>query len=166
VGQSPPLESHPAPDLEKRLGPSDAGLYRKALTSRNFNFGIGALAYLRRIVENRMNDLLDLIEEAAFQDGNVPDELKKVADVKSSWRFDEKITYAAKALPAHLKKGGINPIDFLHDLASEGLHNKTEEECIETFDRCRNAFEYAFRTLRVEIDDAKAYIATLRPDKK
>ncbi len=153
----------PPAEIAKNLDKDDSDLYRKALTSRNFGYGIGALAYLRRIVENKMNDLLDLIEEAVRQDGGVPEELNKLEEVKKSWRFDDKITYAAKALPAHLRRDGINPLDFLHDLASEGLHHENEDNCVEIFDRCKNAFEYVFRQLRVEIDDAKAYIATLKP---
>jgi hypothetical protein len=161
VGQYPPLETHPPAALAKNLDTDDAELYKKALISRNFNFGIGALAYLRRVVENKMNDLLNLIEDAAKQDGEVPEELKKIEDVKKSWRFDDKISYAARTLPARLK-AEINPIDFLHDLASDGLHNKTDDECIAIFSRCKNAFEYVFTQLRVEIDDAKAYIATVK----
>jgi hypothetical protein len=39
--------------------------------------------------------------------------------------------------------GSPNPIGSLYDLISDGLHERTEEECIEIFDRCKAAFEYA-----------------------
>jgi hypothetical protein len=55
VGQSPALTHEPPPDLAKRLDKEDLDFYRKALTSRNFSYGVGALAYLRRVVENRIN---------------------------------------------------------------------------------------------------------------
>ena len=70
VGQHPPLQKEPQQRLAKKLGKVDLDLYRKALTSRNDAYGLGALAYLRRVVENRMNDLLDLLHEAAKQDDN------------------------------------------------------------------------------------------------
>jgi hypothetical protein len=161
AGQYPPLQKEPPQRLAKKLNKVDLDLYRKALTSRNDAYGLGALAYLRRVVENRMNDLLDLLHEAAKQDGNADAELKKIEQVKGSWRFDDKITYAAKLLPKRLMPGGVNPIDKLHDLASDGIHHRSEDECIEIFDRCKASFEYVFRELDVQIEDAKAYIASL-----
>jgi hypothetical protein len=161
VGQYPPLELEPPPRLAKKLNKVDADLYRKALTSRNNSYGLGALAYLRRVVENKMNDLLDLIQQAA-RDDSAEAELKKIEEVKKSWRFDDKIGYAAKVLPHHLKPEGTNPLDALHDLASDGIHNRTEDECLEIFDRCKAAFEYVFRELDVQVEDAKAYLQSLR----
>jgi hypothetical protein len=166
AGQFPPLQKEPPQRLAKKLDKTDLDLYRKALTSRNNSYGLGALAYLRRVVENRMNDLLDLLHEAAKDDGDAVEELKKIEEVKRSWRFDDKIGYAAGILPKHLRPGGINPIDKLHDLASDGIHHRNEEECIEIFDSCKTAFEYVFRELDVQIEDAKAYIASLKPLQK
>lgn len=166
VGQYPPLQKEPPQRLAKKLSRVDLDLYRKALTSRNDSYGLGALAYLRRVVENRMNDLLDLLHEAAKQDENATEELKRIEEVKSSWRFDDKIGYAAKLLPTRLKPAGVNPIDKLHDLASDGIHNRSEDECLEIFDRCKASFEYVFRELDVQIEDAKAYIASLTLPKK
>jgi hypothetical protein len=160
VGQHPPLQIEPPLRLAKKLSQTDLELYRKALTSRNNSYGLGSLAYLRRVVENKMNDLLDLLRAAA-ENAGAKEETKTIEEVKASWRFDDKITYAAKALPQHLKPGGINPIDALHDLASDGIHNRAEDECLEIFDRCKAAFEYVFRELQVQIEDAKAYMASL-----
>ena len=67
IGQNPPLTIHPAKQL--RLDGEDLDLYKKALISRNFSHGIGALSYLRRVVENRMNALLELVIEAAASSG-------------------------------------------------------------------------------------------------
>lgn len=166
AGQFPPLQKEPPQRLAKKLSKVDLDLYRKALTSRNEAYGLGALAYLRRVVENRMNDLLDLLHEAAKQEESAEEELKKIEQVKASWIFDNKISYASKLLPKRLMPGGINPIDKLHDLASEGIHHRDEDECLEIFDRCKASFEYVFRELDVQIEDAKAYIASLTPPKK
>lgn len=160
VGQYPPLEIQPPPRLAKKLSLTDADLYRKALTSRNNAYGIGSLAYLRRVVENKMNDLLDLIRQAAEETG-ANDELKRIEEVKKSWRFDDKITYASKILPKHLKPHGVNPLDALHDLASEGIHHRSENECLDIFDKCKAAFEYVFRELEVQVEDAKAYLQAI-----
>jgi hypothetical protein len=50
---------------------------------------------------------------------------------------------------------------ILHELASDGLHAKSDEECVEIFDKCRITFEYVFSKLRLETEDAKKYVQSL-----
>ena len=50
---------------------------------------------------------------------------------------------------------------MLHDLTSEGLHSKSEEECIDIFDRVRNVFEYVFGNLNVQIEEARTFVKSL-----
>jgi hypothetical protein len=54
-----------------------------------------------------------------------------------------------------------NPIDKLHELASEGLHSRSEDECIDIFDKCKVVFEYVFGNLRVQIDEARDFVKGL-----
>lgn len=165
VGQWPALEERIPPELESRLagtGGTDLDFYKKALRSRNFGYGLGALAYLRRVVENRMNDVLDLIADVAEASEFAEEELKQLETVKSGRTFDEKVTYAAKILPKHLRPGGTNPVDLLHDLASDGIHNRLEEECIEIFDSSRVVFEHLFQQLQIRKEEANKYIEDIR----
>ena len=144
------------------LDKDDLAFYRNALRMRNHNLGIAAVAYLRRVVENKINDVLDVLAEAAQEHDFAAEELKKIKEAKSSYRFDDKIEYAAKLLPPHLRpKGKPNPIDVLHGLASEGLHSKSEEECIDIFDKVRKVFEYVFGNLNVQIEEARAFVKSL-----
>ncbi len=162
VGQWPPLEERVPDSLEKVLDKDDLAFYRNALRMRNHNLGIAAVAYLRRVVENKINDVLDVLAEAAQEHDFAAEELKKIKEAKSSYRFDDKIEYAAKLLPPHLRpKGKPNPIDVLHGLASEGLHSKSEEECIDIFDKVRKVFEYVFGNLNVQIEEARAFVKSL-----
>ena len=164
VGQDPALETDPPSEL--KLESADTALYKKALTCRNFSFGIGALAYLRRVVENRMNALLDLVAEAAKADSE--DKAKWVAtfgaelqEAKTNRPFDKKAEFAAKILPNHLKPGGHNPFDVLHGFASEGLHGKSDEDCLVTFDEVQEVFEYLFKQLTTSAEDAKSFTQRL-----
>lgn len=162
VGQWPPLEERVPITLEKVLDKEDLAFYKNALRMRNHNLGIAAVAYLRRVVENRINDVLDVLAEAAQEHSFAAEELKAIKAVKASYRFDDKIDHAAKLLPPYLKpKGKPNPIDVLHDLTSEGLHSKSEEECIDIFDRVRNVFEYVFGNLNVQIEEARTFVKSL-----
>ncbi|MGD1098688.1 MAG: hypothetical protein ABSB35_42765 [Bryobacteraceae bacterium] len=87
VGQFPPLEREPSSVVASAMNEYDLLLYRHALTCRNSTFGIGAVAYLRRIVENRINYLLDLIaDQAAVLEPESP-LLAKLADMKGDKRF-------------------------------------------------------------------------------
>jgi len=140
----------------------DCDFYRKALTCRNSNFGLAALAYLRRVVENRINDVLDLIVDAAKALGSTAPELARLTEVKQQKRFTEKIEFATAMLPENLKCGGSNPIASLHELASEGIHGKPEDQCTEIFDRCRLAFEYVISNLKAQKESAEEHVRAMR----
>jgi hypothetical protein len=60
VGQIPELQEWIELKLEAALGESKP-LYRKALRSRSFGFGIGSVSYLRRIIEDTTDTLMDLL---------------------------------------------------------------------------------------------------------
>ena len=161
VGQYPPLEINPRPDLETRLGPANTALYKRALICRSQNFGLAALAYLRRVVENQMNSLLDLVVSAATAASFHPEELAKVEGIKKTGRFEAKAEFAAKILPPYLRPGGHNPLGVLTSLPSEGLHGKSEAECIDIFDRVQLVFEYLFRSLNASSEEATEYVKRL-----
>jgi hypothetical protein len=162
VGQWPPLDESVPDTLAGKLDQDDLDLYKKAIRLRNHNLGIGAVAYLRRVVENRINDILDALAEAAREHAFAAEELKTIEKVKAGHRFDDKIDYAAKLLPTHLRPAGKpNPIDKLHELTSAGLHSKTEAECVEIFDRVKTVFEYVFGNLRVQAEEARDFVKSL-----
>ena len=161
VGQYPPLPINPSADLTKALGKEDAELYKKALISANFSHGIGAVAYFRRVLENKINLLLDLIGEAA-KNADISDKLlKELEAVKSGRVVEDRIAFAAKLLPAHLKPGGHNPLDKLYAMASAGLHGESDEDCLTIFAEGRFVFEYLFKNLTVGNEEAREYVRQL-----
>jgi hypothetical protein len=163
VGQWPPLSREADPLVVAGWGTADRLLYRDAMTFRNANKGIGALPYLRRIIENHIHDVLDLIS-AANQRKPMPGfEQVTLETVRNSHRFSEKLDFARDFLPADLTPAGCpNPIGTLYELISDGLHERSEEECVEIFDRCRAAFEYVVRKLTEAKREDEAYIEAIR----
>ena len=159
VGQYPELEERVPDTLKQALDEDDLRLYKNALRMRNFNLGVAAVAYMRRVIENRMNDMLEILHEAATTH-NAPAELiAQHKEMKEEKRFRVKVDYAGDVLPASLRPSGKpNPMAVLHELASDGLHAKSDEECVDIFDACRRTFEYVFGKLRVETEDAKNFI--------
>ncbi len=45
--------------------------------------------------------------------------------------MSEKIRIANHALPEHLKPDGLNPLGRLYQVLSEGVHNLSDEECLD-----------------------------------
>jgi len=159
VGQYPELEERVPDTLKQALDGDDVKLYKNALRMRNFNRGIAAVAYMRRVIENRMNDMLEVLHEAAIAH-NAPAELiARHKEMKKEKRFSVKVDYAGDLLPVNLRPAGKpNPMAVLHEIVSDGLHTKSDEECVEIFDKCRRTFEYVFGKLRVETEEAKNFL--------
>lgn len=106
-----------------------------------------------------MNDMLDVLHEAAMAHNAPAEILARHEEIKNDRRFNAKVDYAGDLLPSSLRPAGQpNPIAILHELASEGLHSKTDEECIDIFDECRETFEYVFGKMRIETEAAKAFV--------
>jgi hypothetical protein len=161
AGQWPPLTIEPSVVVARALGEDDVNLYKKALINASISHGLGALAYFRRVIENKVNVLLELVEEAAKSALVHEDELKKIAGVKASKHVDVKIEYAAKILPAHLRPGGHNPLERLYGVASAGLHGESDSDCVGHFQEYRTAFEYLIQNLTEQNEQAEAYVRQL-----
>lgn len=92
VGQYPPLTERIPAALRKQLNEEDLGFYEKAIRLRNHGLGIVSLAYLRRAVENRTNDMLGVLTEIASGCEIAGEELAKIEGVRAGKRFDDKIS--------------------------------------------------------------------------
>ena len=161
VGQYPPLTIEPSPELANSLGPEDAELYKKGLIDFNFGHGIAAVAYFRRVLENKINALLDLIAEAARNAKVADDHLAEIETVKKSHRVEDRIDLASAILPAHLKPGGHNPLDKLYGPLSAGLHGESDDDCLTIFSEARFVFEYLFKNLTESNEEARKYVLRL-----
>jgi hypothetical protein len=142
IGQWPALEERSDAELEKALESSDdLEFYKTAIRLRNFNSGIGAMAYMRRIIENHMNDMLDILGEGSTSDEKFK-ELRKA-------RFEDKLTAAAGLFPKHLiPADSPNPFTPLYKLTSEAIHGLSESDSVALVDDCRLVFEYVFSQIR------------------
>ena len=163
VGQYPALYREADPVVVAKWGKKDIILYRKALTFRNANEGIAALPYLRRIIENHMRDIIDLIADSNTRRpiNGFDETILNVA--KTSRRFSDKLDFARAYLPHDLTpQGQPNPIGVLYELISEGLHERSEDECGTIFDKCKAAFEYVVRKLTEAKREDEDYVDALR----
>lgn len=105
--------------------------YEKAFICLSHEYGIAAFAYFRRVVENNIFRLLDLVQEDAQASSEDPELLSALQELRGDAPMSEKIRLANKALPNHLKPDGLNPLGKLYQVLSEGVHALSEEECLE-----------------------------------
>ena len=163
VGQWPPLSRELDPVVVDGWSQHDKNMYRDAATFRNSNKGIGALPYLRRIIERRIGDVLALIADSHGRQPIPGFDVARLEAVRTSHRFSEKLDVARDFLPPGIVVYGLpNPIELLYDLISDGIHERTEEECVAVFDRCKNAFEFVVKKLTEAKRDDEAYKASIQ----
>ena len=149
IGQIPAPSIDVDSQLQKLLG-SAAFYYKEGLLCRTHNLGVGAVAYMRRVIEDKTDELIDVVVELAKTYSVEANVIKALADAKTQIQYEEKLRVASDAIPDALKPGGVNPLGQLYKHLSIGVHGKTDEECIAIFDDLKEDFEFVFRNLKIE----------------
>jgi hypothetical protein len=117
------------------------------------------MAYMRRVIENHISEMLDILEQEAKSKGLPPSSEQELA----AKRFEDKLALAAKLIPKVLTpEHHPNPFVYLYKHTSDGLHNLSENECVVLFDQCRRVFEYVFAQLRPHLEDHKKFLEELQ----
>lgn len=115
--------------LQKFLS-DDLDNYEKAIICLSHEYGVAAFAYFRRVVENNIYKLLDLVQQDALSSGGDQATLGAIAELRKESPMSEKIKVANLALPSYLKPDGLNPLGRLYQVLSEGIHSLSESECL------------------------------------
>jgi len=160
-GQRPAWETALPKEL-RVLADEDQRLYRRGLTSLGQGFGLGAIAYFRRVVENNTNRLCDLAAEAARAEGDEQkaEAIERARDGKIA---EDKLKVIADLLPAVLRAGGRNPLKELYDGYSVALHGRSDSQCAAEALRLCTVFEYTFGSLHEQLQRIRAFKATAPP---
>ena len=140
IGQWPPQSIAVDSGLKKLLG-EHVDYFQKGLVCESQSYGIGAFAYYRRIVEEVIDELLEEIANLIHEN----DREKYVAAIeqtKNTIVASEKIALVKDLLPAILRPGGKNPLSLLHSTLSEGLHDRSDEECLENAESIREVLTF------------------------
>jgi hypothetical protein len=149
IGQYPAQSIDVPKGLEKNLGPNAISLYKKGLVNRNSGYGLGAVTYIRRVVEDKTDELIEVAAKLAESHNVDAAIVKKIRDAATErTTYDQKLRIAATVLPDALIIDGVNPLAELYGLVSEGVHELTEEQCIAVADETTSVFEFIFTNLR------------------
>lgn len=129
IGQFPSIADLISPEIKKYGAVTDSKLisdWQRAVGLRAHGIGAGSYVYLRRIIENMVNDA----SEIALKDGK----LQKEEYFKSRW--PEKIKMLSEYLPSYLVENAK-----VYSVLSKGVHELSEEECSDFFDVIHTSIE-------------------------
>jgi hypothetical protein len=155
VGQMPPVEISIDKNLEKSLG-KYSDYYKKGLFSESQAYGIGAYAYFRRITEEIIDELLDSIGDLI--EGSEKEKYQMALKrAKETTVTQDKIELVKDLLPISLRPGGMNPLGVLHGVLSEGLHGKSDEECLELGSSIKEILVYLVNQIIRSKEEAKKF---------
>lgn len=129
IGAYPPFEIKAEKNILNYLSEEHQEHYKKALMNFSTGYGIGAFAYLRRIVEETIRNIVqDVISLKLIGHEKVEEALIKYNKTHSmSALLDEISDY----LPIVFSSVGDNPLKLIYNVASLGIHQLSEEECLE-----------------------------------
>lgn len=163
VGQYPAQSISIPSSLEKNLGKDAAELYKKGLISRNSGYGLGAVVYIRRVVEDKTNELIEAAAQLAESQSVDAETVAKIRSTMSGKiTYEEKIKLASTVIPSSFLIDGINPLDTLFGLVSQGIHELSEDRCLEIADETREVFEYLFTHLRATTEARKGFVEKVK----
>ena len=157
IGQYPPFDISVPKNMHSFLGESEP-LYKNGLINLSVGFGIGALAYMRRIVEDKVRDILLLLADIQEAEGAAAGDVKETRDLAEGRQVDPILKRAAELLPGSLRPGGENPLDRIYDSASSGIHAGTEDEAVSKAMAIKVALEYVVPRLQQQIEGKQAYL--------
>lgn len=130
-GEFPEFGPQTPAKVVRILGP-EKDYYFKGRRSENQGLGIAAFAYYRRVVENQKNRIFDeIIRTVKKVDSNNTALLAELEVAKKEIQFTKAVESIKHAIPQALLIDGHNPLTLLHAALSDGLHARTDEECLE-----------------------------------
>jgi hypothetical protein len=130
LGEWPPYGPQVPTRVNALIG-NDRELYFNGRRSEALAMGIGALTYYRRVVENQKNRIIDQIIKVCTSLNAGTQVLAELEDAKREIRFTAAVDKIKAGIPQVLLINGQNPLTLLHGALSEGVHDKTDEECLE-----------------------------------
>lgn len=129
-GEFPVFGPHVPPRM-LRLIQRDVELFNKGRRAENLGLGVGAYAYYRQVVENQKEHLILEIIKVAKKLNAPPEVVTQLERAKTQFQFTQSVEDFKDAIPQVLLMNGHNPLLLLHSALSKGLHDETDEECLE-----------------------------------
>jgi hypothetical protein len=162
LGQYPAHSIKPDNEFNNYLGEEDIEYYKKALMNLSHSYGIGAYAYLRKIVENEIIKLIKSVAELNFEHSQKLKALIEQHEKKHN--IATLIDKSYEYLPESLKSLGVNPFKLLYGELSIGIHKLTDEDCLERATSLNDILKFVIKRIyeeKTEIVNIKKAIRKL-----
>ena len=130
IGEEPRF-GPPVPSRTISLIGPDRDLFLKGRSAESQGLGIGAYAYYRRVVEGQWERLLSEITRVARKGGASADAVAVLEAAAQEKQFSKAVEIAKDAVPESLKINGHNPLTLLYSSLSEGVHEMSDEDCLD-----------------------------------
>lgn len=121
----------PTPTRLLELLGDDREMFLKGRRCENQGLGIGAFAYYRRVVERRKNEIIDEILKVAVLVDSGEAVITALNNAKDEVQFSKAMKDVRDGIPESLLMRGQNPLSLLHSALSVGIHELTDERCLE-----------------------------------
>jgi hypothetical protein len=159
-GQYPEWEIKMDKNLVSMLG-KHSKTFRKGLVCESQGYGIGAFAYYRRITEEIIDELLESITDLIETEHKTKyrEALEKTKQTRVT---QEKIDLVKDLLPSILKPEGMNPLGVLHSKLSEGLHEETDQSCLENATYIKDILTFLINQIIQSRESAKGFTERMK----
>ncbi len=138
--------------LIKLIGP-DKDIFLKGRNCENQGLGIGAFSYYRRVVENQKNRILEEIVKVSEKIGVPQDKIDTLREAIKETQFRKSLEMTKDVMPESLLIDGHSPILLLHRALSRGVHELSDEECLELANTIRLVLGELSEKLSVVLKD-------------
>lgn len=134
--------------------------YYKGINALDKNFGIGAFAYFRRIIEKELIHIIESIKQ--LPDSHTAEIQKLLDKHNENPKVSTIYENIFEHLPNSLKVLGDNPIKLLYNQTSNGLHSLTEKECLEKAEKILTLLEFVIKKINEEKSEIKDLKDTIK----
>ena len=138
-------------------------LFLKGRRAENQGMGIAAFAYYRRVIDDQRFRIFDEIIRVCRRLSADESIIRELTEAKNETQFTKAVETIQHGIPEALLISGQNPLTLLHSALSEGLHGRSDEECLEDATNIRIVMaELAERMAQVLKDEAELSTAVSR----
>ncbi|MFN0139489.1 MAG: hypothetical protein ACKVQW_05305 [Pyrinomonadaceae bacterium] len=129
VGEFPELHIEVPNYLPKLLG-EEWPYFVKGLKCEKQGFGIAAMSYYRRVVENQKGRMFESMAVAAEKLQLTSEVVETLRAASSERNFETAISMVKDHIPESFKVNGHNPMRILYSTLSKHLHEESDEESL------------------------------------
>ena len=129
-GEYPPYGPPIPSNLIELIG-SESDTFMKGYNCEVQGFGIGAFAYYRRVVENQKNRILREIISVSEKIEVPGEKIDTLREAIRETRFSNALKMVKDVIPESLYVEEHNPMRLLYRALSKGVHELSDEECLQ-----------------------------------